>query len=110
MLIQDSKHDESPASHGAGPGRGTIVALMLAVLAVLVLRHDYWNWNTPGYLLFGFLPVGLWWQAGVSVLASVMMALMVRYAWPGKLEEEAVAAEKRKAGNREVGKQGTAQG
>ena len=30
--------------------------LTLLFLLVLFLRHDYWNWDTPGYLLFGFLP------------------------------------------------------
>ena len=57
---------------------------------VLVLRHDYWNWDTPHPLLFGFLPVGLWWQGMVSVLACGMMWLMVRFAWPGELEEEVI--------------------
>jgi len=67
--------------------RPAIAALLtLIFLLVLFLRHDYWNWDTPGYLLFGFLPVGLWWQALVTILASVMMWLMVTLAWPSHLE------------------------
>ena len=61
--------------------------LTLIFLLVLFLRHDYWNWHTPGYLLFGFLPIGLWWQALVTLLASIMMWLMVTLAWPSHLEE-----------------------
>jgi hypothetical protein len=62
--------------------------LTLVFLLVLFLRHDYWNWDTPGYLLFGFLPVGLWWQALVTIFASIMMWLMVTLAWPSHLEEQ----------------------
>ena len=68
---------------------GVIALLALVAIAVIVLRHDYWNWDTPYPLLFGFLPVGLWWQAMVSILACVMMWMMVRFAWPGELEEKA---------------------
>ena len=68
--------------------RPAIAALLtLIFLLVLFLRHDYWNWDTPGYLLFGFLPVGLWWQSLVTILASIMMWLMVKLAWPYHLEE-----------------------
>jgi hypothetical protein len=65
--------------------------LTLIFLLVLFLRHDYWNWDSPGYLLFGFLPVGLWWQALVTILASIMMWLMVTLAWPSHLEEHTTA-------------------
>ena len=69
--------------------RSPIVAALLTFifLIVLFLRHDYWNWDTPGHLLFGFLPIGLWWQVLVTILASIMMWLMVTLAWPSHLEE-----------------------
>ena len=63
--------------------------LTLIFLLVLFLRHDYWNWDIRGYLLFGVLPIGLWWQGLVTILASVMMWLMVTLAWPTHLEEQA---------------------
>jgi hypothetical protein len=72
------------------------------VVGLLVMRNDFWQWDEPGHLLFGALPVGLWWQALATVLASVTMALMVRLAWPGKLEEEAMAAEQRRHGDEGV--------
>jgi Protein of unknown function (DUF3311) len=91
---------EEPSGPDAGPypprqrSAGVIALLTLAAIAVLVLRHDYWNWDTPYPLLFGFLPVGLWWQGLVSILAAVLMWLMVRFAWPAELEEEALATRK----------------
>ncbi len=61
--------------------------LMAVVVALIVLRLDFWNKGTVRPMLFGFLPVGLWWQALISFLAAVMMWLMVRLAWPTHLEE-----------------------
>jgi hypothetical protein len=88
LLIDDptSERDRGePAARGRVSGR-TVLGLALLFLAVLVLRNDLWNWKTPHPLLFGFLPVGLWWQGLVSILAAVMMWLMVRLAWPHHLE------------------------
>ena len=91
MLVQETSEGEARSS---APLRrrsaSTLVLLTLAAVAVLILRHDYWNWDTPFPLLFGFLPVGLWWQGLVSILAAVLMALMVRFAWPQELEDEAL--------------------
>ncbi len=88
--------DSPPAATSAPPpaaaprrARWVTPTLVAVVCLVLFLRHDWWNWRTPGYLLFGFLPVGLWWQALVSILASGMMWLMVRLAWPTHLEAAA---------------------
>ena len=77
------------ASNASRRTSSLIAALLTFIfLLVLFLRHDYWNWDTPGYLLFGFLPVGLWWQGLVTILASIMMWLMVTLAWPSHLEEQ----------------------
>jgi Protein of unknown function (DUF3311) len=59
--------------------------LVLLVLVVYALHQDFWNW-TNSDLVFGVLPVGLAYHAGFSVLAAVMMAILVRYAWPEQLE------------------------
>jgi hypothetical protein len=70
-----------------------MLLLAIVALVVIVLRHDYWNWDTPYPLLLGFLPVGLWWQGLVSLLAAGMMWMMVRFAWPQHLEDEAMSAD-----------------
>ena len=71
--------------------------LVLVVLFVLVLRHDYWWWDDARPLLFGFLPVGLWWQTLVTLLAAAMMWMLVKFAWPAHLEEGAGDAEVRRS-------------
>jgi hypothetical protein len=61
-------------------------ALALMVVVVIVLHHDYWNW-TNKTLVFGFLPIGLVYHACYAIVASLTMAVLVRYAWPKHLEE-----------------------
>ena len=63
--------------------------LVLAVVALYVLHQDVWFWRTARPLVFGFVPVGLFYHACFSVAASLLMWLLVREAWPAHLEEEA---------------------
>src|SRR5216683_7088786 len=60
--------------------------LILLVVAVYVLHQDFWNWKKPEPLIFGFLPIGLAYHAGYSVLAAITMAVLVKFAWPSHLE------------------------
>jgi hypothetical protein len=65
--------------------------LVVAVVALYILHQDYWFWNTPylfGAIPFGFIPIGLLYQAGFSVAASLLMWLLVKYAWPSQLERD----------------------
>ncbi len=61
--------------------------LIVLVIAVILLHQDFWLWKDRT-LVFGFLPIGLAYHAGYSLLASATMALMVRYLWPKELEDE----------------------
>jgi hypothetical protein len=74
-------------------------ALVAAFLVVVALRHDFWNWHKARPLLLGVIPVGLWWQAIVSILATLLMWLLVRFAWPGHLENVEDHAENTHNGN-----------
>jgi hypothetical protein len=57
------------------------------VIAVIILHQDNWNWNNAE-LVFGVLPMGLAYHAMYAVLASITLALLVKFAWPSHLEEE----------------------
>ena len=63
-----------------------IFLLTLMVCAVYVLHQDFWNWKKTEPLTFGFLPPGLAYHAGYSILAAIMMAVLVKFAWPKHLE------------------------
>lgn len=56
------------------------------VLLVAILHYDFWNWGRTT-LVFGFMPVGLAYQAGISILAGIAWALVVKLAWPRRVEE-----------------------
>jgi hypothetical protein len=105
MLVQEPSRDgPSDAATPARPrSRATYAFLTLAAIAVLVMRHDYWFWDTPYPLLFGSLPVALWWQAVVSLSACALMWLMVRFAWPQELEHVALETEHRRGGDGPAG-------
>jgi len=53
---------------------------------VYFLHQDFWNWTKAEPLVFGFLPVGLAYHAGYSIWAAVLMAVLVKFAWPKHLE------------------------
>ncbi len=61
--------------------------LVLLVLAVYLLHQDFWNWKETEPLVFGFLPIGLAYHAGYSVLAALLMGVLVRFAWPKELDD-----------------------
>ncbi|HWS52553.1 MAG TPA: DUF3311 domain-containing protein [Pyrinomonadaceae bacterium] len=62
--------------------------LVLAVAVLYVLHQDIWFWRTARPLVFGVLPVGLFYHGCFSVAASLLMWALVKFAWPGHLEEE----------------------
>jgi len=63
--------------------------LALAVVALYVLHQDVWLWRAARPLVFGFLPLGLFYHAGYTLAAALLMWLLVSHAWPSRLEEEA---------------------
>lgn len=75
------------------------ILLVLAVLVLYVLHQDIWFWRSS-YLVFGFIPIGLFYQGCFSIAAALLMWLLVTYAWPSHLEEdveEAITREDRRA-------------
>lgn len=55
------------------------------VVLLIILHQDNWNWD-KGDLVFGFIPIGLAWHAGISIAASVVWFLSTLFAWPKELE------------------------
>ena len=60
-----------------------VVYSMVVVLAIL--HQDFWNWDNAT-LVLGFLPMGLAYHMLFSVLAAVVWALAVKFAWPSHVE------------------------
>ena len=60
--------------------------LWLMVVVLLVLHQDNWFW-TDDTLVFGFMPIGLFYHACMSIAAGVMWYLATRFCWPHELDE-----------------------
>jgi uncharacterized protein DUF3311 len=63
------------------------ILLVVAVAALYILHQDIWFWRSS-HLVFGFIPVGLFYHGLFSVAASLLMWLLVTFAWPSHLERE----------------------
>ena len=66
--------------------------LAAAVVAVYLLHQDFWFWTAARPLVFGFLPVGLFYHAVYSLVVAVLMWALMRFAWPAHLEADAESA------------------
>ncbi|MCB9681707.1 MAG: DUF3311 domain-containing protein [Alphaproteobacteria bacterium] len=56
--------------------------IVLAVVVLLALLHqDTWLWDDPT-LVLGFLPAGLAWHVGLSLVAAGVWWAVTRFAWP----------------------------
>jgi len=60
----------------------------LAVPVLYALHQDFWWWTDKDTRVLG-MPIGLAYQVIFCVLASILMASLVRLAWPAHLEVEA---------------------
>jgi len=67
------------------------------VLLLIVVHQDFWFWD-DATLLFGFMPIGLAYHAGISVAAAVTWYLATIYAWPVDVAEDASASTENNGG------------
>jgi len=66
---------------------GKKLLLTLLVLGFYCLHQDSWNWLKSEPLFLGMLPPGLTYHVAYSIGASIVMAVLVRFAWPRHLED-----------------------
>lgn len=68
--------------------------LMIAgiVISLIVLHQDNWFWNSK-YLVFGILPIALFYHACISIAASCTWLLATKIAWPIETIQIAKVAE-----------------
>jgi len=61
-----------------------VVIVLLTFLAVL--HQDFWWWDSIDPMVFGFLPIGLAYHAGMSLAAAFLWFLVAAFCWPKDLE------------------------
>ena len=71
------------------------------VILLLILHQDFWWWDSIDPLVFGFIPIGLAYHAGISIAAAIVWALAMKYCWPVDVdirEGEKLAEQRRQRG------------
>lgn len=76
--------------------------IWVLILGLVVLHQDFWFWN-DATVVGGLMPIGLVYHACLSVAASLVWLIAVRFAWPkdvdvGLHETESVADQVRNGG------------
>ncbi|MGH9803224.1 MAG: hypothetical protein ACRD82_22900 [Blastocatellia bacterium] len=62
--------------------------LITLVVALYLLHQDFWFWTSARPMVFGFLPIGLFYHLIYTLVISGLMWLLVQIAWPSHLETE----------------------
>lgn len=75
--IQHNRHLASAPENGNKMNR----TLWLMLLALIVLHHDFWFW-TDSTLISGWLPIGLAYHIGLTLVAVAFWCFVVKTAWP----------------------------
>lgn len=57
------------------------------VLLLVALHQDNWFWE-DNRLVWGFIPIGLCYHAGISIAAGIVWFLATKFCWPADLEVE----------------------
>jgi len=60
--------------------------IFIVFLVLAVLHQDFWNWDKAD-LVFGFMPIGLFYHACYSLVAALFWGVVITIAWPTKLEK-----------------------
>lgn len=58
------------------------------VSALYALHQDIWYWRTARPLVFGVLPIGLFYHAAYTVVTSLALWWLVHLVWPSHLEPD----------------------
>ena len=66
--------------------QSSIVPIAAVAAILLVVHQDYWLWSNKT-LIFGFLPIGLFWHLGISLAAVTTWFLVTQFYWPFEHED-----------------------
>jgi hypothetical protein len=68
------------------------IVAALALLAFYGLHQDWWFWRDARPLVFGVLPIGLFYHVAYTVAVSLLLVVLIRVFWPRHLERPSPAA------------------
>ncbi len=64
------------------------IAASSILLALYALHQDFWLWREARPLVFGILPIGLFYHAAYTLATALVLGLLVRMLWPSHLDDE----------------------
>lgn len=56
------------------------------VVLLIVIHQDFWYWKDET-LVFGFMPIGLFYHACISIAAGIVWTLACQFAWPEGIDD-----------------------
>ncbi len=71
--------------------RAPVGSILIGVV-VYALHQDFWFWRGAHPLVFGFLPIGLFYHAAYTVASSIVLWAVLPSLWPKQDESEADVA------------------
>jgi len=64
------------------------MAAVIAVIVVYALHQDFWFWREARPLVFGFLPIGLFYHVAYMIGVSLLFWALVKHFWPAHLDRK----------------------
>ena len=64
------------------------ITAVLIVLVLYALHQDVWFWRDARPLVFGFMPIGLFYHVAYTVALSFAFWALVRLIWPSHLDSD----------------------
>lgn len=75
----------TPAPPSVHRSKAGPIFVSLAAFVLFILHQDFWLWNDRT-LVFGFMPIGLFYHACFSLACGVLWWCATMFAWPDDLE------------------------
>lgn len=69
--------------------------IWVVVVLLVILHQDNWLWHND-YAVLGFIPIGLFYHACISMAAAATWYVATRVAWPETFVEQAAVASESK--------------
>jgi hypothetical protein len=63
-----------------------VIAALIAA-ALYALHQDLWFWRAARPLVFGVLPIGLFYHVAYTLATSLLLWVLVRAHWPTHLDD-----------------------
>lgn len=76
------------------PTKKKLMFVCILIFVMTVLHFDFWNWDKIHPIVFGWMPIGLFYHVVYCLVFIGVIALMNSWAWPAPDEESIKRKEK----------------